>query len=319
MCNHHIFACLGTTAIAIGALITPTQALAHCYVGSRFLPATLTSEDPCVADELSLPTVSWFRHPANGDNPFVRETTISFDFAKRITPDLGVSIGRGYLIQKPDGMPTIRGWDNLELGLKYQLYTNSAHEFIFSFGLDADLGGTGARRVGAESFSTLTPAMYFGKGFGDLPDSVALLRPFAVTGTVGYGIPSRARTLIDPDTGDRERNPHTLRTGFSIQYSLPYLQQNVRDTGFGMIANHLIPLVEVSLVTPIDRGQNGLTVGTINPGFLWVEKYYQLGFELLIPVNGRTGNNVGFLAQLHFYLDDIAPNTLGRPLFDATR
>src|SRR6202049_3744065 len=257
MCNHHIFACLTTTAITVAALIAPTQALAHCYLGSRFLPATLTSEDPCVADELSLPTVSWFRHPANGNNPVVRETTIAVDFAKRITPDLGISIGRDYLIQKPDGMPTIRGWDNLKLGLKYQLYPNPAHEFIFSLGLDADLGGTGARRVGADSFSTLTPTMYFGKGFGDLPDSVAMLRPFAVTGAVGYGIPSRSANA-NPDTGDVGLNPHTLVTGFSLQYSLPYLQQNVRDTGFAAIANHLIPMVEVSLSTPLDRGQNAL-------------------------------------------------------------
>jgi hypothetical protein len=301
------------------SLFIPIEVLAHCYVGSRFLPATLTSEDPCVADELSLPTVSRFRNPASGDDPAVRETTIAFDFAKRITPELGFSVGRTYLMQKPDGLPRVSGWDNLEVGLKYQVFTVPAREFVLSVGLDVDLGGTGARRVGAESFSTLTPAIYFGKGFGDLPDSVALLRPFALTGAVGYGIPSRSSTLLDPDTGEREWNPHTLVAGFSLQYSLPYLQQNVRDTGLGAIANHLIPLVELSLVTPLDRGQSGLTVGTVNPGFIWADKYFQVGFELLIPVNSRSGNHVGFLGQLHFYLDDIAPKTFGRPLFEARR
>jgi hypothetical protein len=307
-------------AVVIGAAVPllPAEALAHCYVGARFLPATLTSEDPCVADELSLPMMSWFRNPASGDNPAVRETTIAFDFAKRLTPELGISVGRNYLIQRPEGMPTVRGWDNLAVGLKYQLYTNAAHEFVLSLGLDVDVGGTGSKRVRAESFSTLMPAIYFGKGFGDLPDSVALLRPFAVTGTVGYGIPSRAGS-VNPDTGDIEWNPHTLVTGFSLQYSLPYLQQNVRDTGFAQIANHLIPLVELALTTPLDRGQSGLTTGTVNPGFIWSEKYFQVGFELLIPVNSRSGNHVGFLGQLHFYLDDIAPDTLGRPLFMAGR
>ncbi len=36
-----------------------SSALAHCFVGDRFFPATLVIDDPCVADELSLPTVQW--------------------------------------------------------------------------------------------------------------------------------------------------------------------------------------------------------------------------------------------------------------------
>jgi hypothetical protein len=303
--------------IIAAALFAANEASAHCIIGSRFLPATISSEDPCVADELSLPTVSWFRTPATEDEPSTRVTTISFEFAKRITPDFGISIGRSYLILKPDGLPKVHGWDNVEVGLKYQLFTDPAREFIVSFGLDIDIGGTGSDAIGAEKFSTYTPQFYFGKGFGDLPDSAKFLRPLAITGVIGYSIPSRASQLTD--MGDIEVNPHFLKTGFSFQYSLPYLQANVQDTGFGMIANHLIPLVEIALSTPLDGPDSGLTTGTINPGFLWVDKYYQLGFELLIPINGRTGNHVGFLAQLHFYLDDIAPNTIGRPLFGARR
>jgi hypothetical protein len=41
-------------------------------------------------------------------------------------------------------------------------------------------GDTGASKVGAESFSVLTPTVFFGKGAGDLPDDVAWLRPFAM-------------------------------------------------------------------------------------------------------------------------------------------
>lgn len=29
-----------------------SNAFAHCFVGARFLPATLAIDDPCVADEL---------------------------------------------------------------------------------------------------------------------------------------------------------------------------------------------------------------------------------------------------------------------------
>jgi hypothetical protein len=312
-----------TSALAALAVAVPVLLLsapptaAHCFIGARFLPATIASEDPCVADELSLPTYSMIRTPATADEPSTRETEISFEYAKSITPDLGVSVGRRYLILKPDGLPTQRGWDNWAAAVKYQLFTVPRHEFIVSLGIDVDIGGTGSKSIGAESFSTITPAIYFGKGFGDLPDSLALLKPFAVTGVIGYGIPSRASTPTD--TGDVKLNPHTLNTAFSLQYSLPYLQANVRDTGNGAVFNHLIPLVEISLVTPLDRGERGRTTGTVNPGFIWSDKYYQIGVEAIIPVNGRTGHQVGFLAQLHWYLDDIFPNTLGKPLFGTRR
>src|SRR5438045_6833731 len=38
--------------------VVPTIARAHGFAGSRFFPATLTTDDPFVNDELSLPTVS---------------------------------------------------------------------------------------------------------------------------------------------------------------------------------------------------------------------------------------------------------------------
>src|SRR5262249_41129995 len=130
-------------AIAIPfCLSLPQAAEAHCLVGSRFLPATIASEDPCVADELSLPTFSTIRTPS-GDEPSTRETSLSWEYAKSITPNLGVSFGQSYLFLKPDGLPRVRGWDNLEASVKYQLYTNAPHEFVLSFGVDADIGGTG--------------------------------------------------------------------------------------------------------------------------------------------------------------------------------
>jgi hypothetical protein len=40
-------------------LILFSDGFAHCFVGARFFPATLATDDPCVADEMSLPTVAW--------------------------------------------------------------------------------------------------------------------------------------------------------------------------------------------------------------------------------------------------------------------
>src|SRR5438477_11471492 len=59
-----------------------SDALAHCFVGARFFPATLAIDDPCVADEISLPTVSIFK---NGDDPSAKELDVSGEYSKRIT------------------------------------------------------------------------------------------------------------------------------------------------------------------------------------------------------------------------------------------
>ena len=58
-----------------------------------------------------------------------------------------------------------------------------------------------------------------------------------------------------------------------------------------------------------------MTTGTVNPGFIWVANTFQLGIEALIPINRQSGTNVGVIAQLHFYLDDIDPRGIGRPIF----
>lgn len=44
-------------------------------------------------------------------------------------------------------------------------------------------------------------------------------------------------------------------------------------------------------------------------------KFLQVAIEALIPVIRQSGNGIGVIGQLHFFLDDIFPNTLGRPIF----
>jgi hypothetical protein len=47
---------------------------------------------------------------------------------------------------------------------------------------------------------------------------------------------------------------------------------------------------------------------------IWVGNYYQVGAEAIIPVNRASGTGTGVIAQLHLYLDDIFPYTIGQPL-----
>jgi hypothetical protein len=291
----------------------------HGFAGARFFPATLSTDDPFVSDELSLPTISTIRTPDDGGT---RETDLSVDISKRITPEFAIEIGDTFTALNPHDGPTTNGFGNLELGGKYQLLKNGEHEAIVSIGLDVEVGGTGSRSVGADSFSTWTSGIFFGKGFGDLPNELRFLKPFALTGQVGIAIPTSASTrsvTVDEQTGEREieieRHPDVLEWGFALEYSLIYLESQVQDIGLRGPFDRLIPLVEFPLETQLNRGEGGETTGTINPGIIWAGKYFQLGVEAIVPINERTGNNVGVIAQLHFFLDDLFPHSLGRPLF----
>ena len=306
---------------AFTAFLPISGALAHCFVGGRFMPATLTVDDPCVADELSLPTISRFK---NGDDPTARELDILGEYSKRITDTLGVSVGSTWTHLQPPGGPNASGFQNSETTLKWQFLTLPQQELVMSVGISAEWGGSGAQGVGAERFTTYTPTFWFGKGFGDLPDSAGWLRAFAVTGQVGYAIPGNRSTQlvsIDPDTGDQiidtEFHPRVFNWGGSLQYSMPYLKSAVFDLGLPDFFNHMIPLVEASFQTPVSNAFSSgtVTTGTISPGVIWAGRYYQVGIEALIPINRQSGTNVGVIAQLHLYLDDIFPSTIGRPIF----
>jgi hypothetical protein len=304
-------------AIALLAivLVPLTQTHAHEIVGNRFFPATLAIDDPGVNDELAVPTVSYFK---NGDDPAAKQLDISGEYAKRITADFAVSFGADWTRLKPSWLPAVSGFQNIETLFKYRIYRSPEHEFVMSVGLGVEWGGTGAAAVGAERFNVYTPSFFFGKGMGDLPDTLSYARPIAVTGQIGYAIPARSKTLsLDSGDIDIELNPRVLQWGGSVQYSMPYLKSSVIDLDLPDFINHLIPIVEFSLETPVSNTLTSgtVTTGSVNPGVIWAGSYFQVGVEAIIPVNRQSGSGVGVLAQLHLYLDDIDPRGIGRPIF----
>jgi hypothetical protein len=300
---HFIRFTAGTASIAVLALFSLTTKLrAHGFEGDRFFPPTIQTDDPFAVDELSLPVVSVFNNPAGGDGPKTRAIEISTEFDKEIFPKFALGISATYIVLQPQGEPNQTGFDNISVSAKYQLFENAPHEFIFAVGGEVDLGGTGSKAIGRESFSTYTPTIYFGKGFGDLPKTLEYLRPFAITGTLGDAIPSESS------------DPNALNWGLALEYSLPYLQQHVQEIEWLRPFRNAIPLVEFAMNSPLDRS-GGQTTGTISPGFLWESRYCQIGAEAVIPINRATGPNVGVVVQVQVFIDDLLPKIFGHPLF----
>jgi len=281
-------------AVGLGA----AAAHAHGFVGDRFFPPTIATDDPFATDELLLPSVSYSRSPGS---PPVGTTDGGFEFDKEILPHFALGISGDYLNVKPNGEPSTRGFDDFTLSAKYQsIWQSDEHEAILSAGALWQIGGSGVKRVGADPSDVFTPTIYFGKGFGDLPASLSYARPFAITGTLGEDLPTSA-------------DSNNLEWGLALEYSLPDLQSQVRDIGLPGPFKDMVPLVEFSFTSPENR-DGGETTGTINPGVLYESKYYQIGVEAIIPVNSDTGHNVGAVVQLEIFIDDIMPKIFGHPI-----
>jgi hypothetical protein len=83
------------------------------------------------------------------------------------------------------------------------VYENDPHETLISTSLIWGIGGFGTKAVGGYGPTTLQRSIKFGKGFGDLPDTLKWLRPFAIAGAIAPEFPINGRTktlLFDPSS-----------------------------------------------------------------------------------------------------------------------
>jgi hypothetical protein len=291
--------------LAVVGLATP--AAAHVIAGDRVFPVTTTFDDPGVGDELTLPQVVYQR---SGGPTY--DTQLQWEFDKRITETTAVIYNQGFDFLNSSGNKGRSGLENVYLTGKWQAYTNAAHEFVASVGLIREFSGnTQTQQIGGDAFGSTAPTLYFGKGLGDLP--IGYARPFAVTGEFSYVLPDRKLNAGASNSG----SPNSFKGALSVQYSLPYLQSQVKNVGLGGFFGRLIPLVELDYASPVGGPASGFpTIFTINPGIIYQADTFQVGVTALIPGNKASGQNVGALLQVHFFLDDIFPNSLGKPIFN---
>ncbi len=280
-------------------------AWAHGVVGQRFFPESLSVEDPFPSDEADFPAVSFLKGPEG------KERAVGMEYSKRLSPNLAFGFAVEHVTLNPadPAEPTLSGLNNPELFLKYAMLRDPEREAIVSVILsvappwgDKDL---------TERNPTIAPGLIFGKGLGGLSDGLRYLRPIALGGAVSLETPMG--NITDPAD-----QASTLNYGFIVEYSIPYLQSSVKDIGLSKPFSRMIPIVEFSLATPVNGPEHGATTAYVNPGLIWAGKSVQLGAEALIPLNDRTGHNVGVLAVLHWYLDDLAPNAFTWTPFHGT-
>src|SRR4051812_43117551 len=237
-------------AAAIGS--SPTRADDE-VAGIRGFPSTPLIDGPQVGDDISLPTVTIQRQGATAELGPSWQYGVSIELEKRITENLGVSVGTGYTIRTTRGDKTRTGLQNVSAGVKYQAWISAPHEATVSIGVVREFGRTGTTHIGADEFGSTTPMIYSGKGMGDLP--IPALRPFAITGTLGYSIADKKlKATVDTDsspsgvTGIASRSFNNGLSnrwvgGLAFQYDMVYLKSQMRDFGLPDFVNKITPLV----------------------------------------------------------------------------
>ena len=305
--------------MVIAILCYAHSAAGHGIAGNRFFPGTLTFDDPAVADEAIVPNFAGSKHPGEGGD--VVDNRFSWSFFRLLTKTLGVGIDSGW-IHRNWANSLQSGFDVTNLSIKGLAYRNDLHEILVSAGLGWGIGHSGAKGVDANAPDLLQPGIFFGKGFGDLPDGLAWLRPFGITGAVTLEHPMTGSSInfgLDAQTGRLgpmlTRNVDTLHWGFALEFSTLYLTSHFTPGKLPKEEplNQLVPLVEFSFISP--RGEK--TVATMNPGLSYVAVSWQVAVEAIVPLNSEAGKSVGARAQLLLFLQDLIPSVFGKPLLSS--
>jgi hypothetical protein len=295
---------LGAFTIAI---LEPQAARAHAVAGDRVFVNTLLIDDPGVGDEANLPIYS-----VTSPDGKSTVTDLNFEYDKTITSSLGVGAGTDYDWITNDLMDNKKshgGFDDPYAQVKYRWLLMPEHELISSVAVQQNFGRAGSTGIDT-GFDTTIVSGYFGKGLGDIPFDP--IRPFAITGELSYNIPNTGYASgyggINYWTG-----------GLTLQYSIPYLQSQIKSYGLPLVLANLTPLAELgwssAAASSAFRPTNMPTTFTLGTGAVWTGEFYSLSTELLWPLNGASGHGLGVIGQFHLYFDDLFPDTLGKPIF----
>lgn len=294
---------IGTIVFFFSWIVFPSLLWSHGIVGQRVFIEPFATEDANPKNEFVISKPNYRKTPEGF------EFSLGYSLEKKISDNFSIILETEWASIRPveeegteggneshieefsQRVSRERGFDNLEVGLKYSFFESPAHEFRLSASLEME-SPTGSRDIEAESHTALSPMLLYAKGFGDLPESLKYLRPLAVQGDLGF-------------TTFPEVSGNTFNYDAIFQYSIPYLQTFVKDVGLKWPLSQLLPVAEFNFFTFIDGPEEGRTEAVARPGLVYLGEYVQLGLAAEIPMNKFTGSQVGIIGIINLFVDEI--------------
>jgi hypothetical protein len=274
-------------------------AYAHGVVGDYVFLEPLVAEDPTPANEFDMLEPSWVKSSDANDYSigFSGEKVLWID--DNYQPRFSLAAGTAWHHVSPFEGPSHEGVDNPEVAAKWAFYYSLEHEFLTSIALVADLP-VGNKDIRDQSHTSLGPEFLWEKALGDLPNLPVLkyLRPLGFQGDVGYL----------PALGGR--TSHDLFADAVIEYSIPYLSNNVQDIGLKWPFRNLFVFTEFNYDQLI-RGPSGQTFPTIlaTPGIAYVSYHYELSVGTQFALNNATvpASHATIIGLLDIFYDSFFP------------
>lgn len=300
-------------AVLAAIMITPAIARAHGVVGDYTFMEPIVADDANPKNEFDILRPEWVR-TADG-----RQFSMGFSFEKVLVPApesysngapggglVSLEIGSEWVDSSPKQGPEVTGFNDLELLPKLAFLTIPKHEFRLSIGAKMILP-TGNPDVQDQNHTQLGPEFLWAKGMGDLPNDgpIQYLRPFGFQGDFGY-IPALGGATW-----------HEMFADNAIEYSLPYLSNNVHDIGLKWPLRNMYLYTEFNYDQLI-TGPSGQTFPDIRitPGLAYMGSFMELSVATQFPLNNATvpDCHAAVIGLLDLFIDDLVPATNWTPL-----
>jgi len=282
---------------ALASLLLAGSATAHGVVGQRSFVEPFVTEDANPKNEfvIARPEYDWGRE----DKTF----TYGFGLEKKLSNELSLTLDSSWLdvFPRDPDEESENAFGNLGITLKYAFFQSALHEAIASCTVESE-APTGSADVGAERFWAFRPSFLYGKGFGDLPEALGFLRPFALQG----------------DFGPEVSTDHEATTGFvhdiALHYSIPYLQASVKDVGLRWPLANLVPIVEFNFEHGL-KGEVSGTTSVVTPGLIYMDRWVEFGVAGRFPLSqdARAEIDPGVIFIVDLFIDDLFPWTRWQP------
>ena len=215
---------------------------------------------------------------------------------KTISPDSSFSLFAGYQRLEQEGETSI-GFTNLSLACKHVLISIPQHEFMLSIAPEAEVP-VGNRDIGSEAHARAGFDLIFAKGLGDVADSIAILRPAAFEGDIGWeGKVSGARDDLVAATAE-------------IEYSLAYLDENVASFSVTHALRNLTTHLDFDYAQYMDAHRNSTAPDfELTPGVAWLNSTFEVNLGVQVALNHASSSSgaVAFVWLVGVSFDQIVP------------
>jgi hypothetical protein len=225
---------------------------------------------------------------------------------KTVSPKSSFSLFVGYQRLEQEGEQTgASGFSNLGLAYKRVLITLPRHEFVFTVNPSLEVP-IGSSSVGSESHPRAGGDLLFQKGFGDLPDSLSMLRPAGIEGDAGWE---------SKVTGARD---DLVSADLELEYSLNYLDANVAGGSVPYAIRDLTPHLDFDYAQYLSAHRNSSQPDfELTPGIAWLNSTFEINLGVQVALNRASSGSgaVAFVWLLGVSYDQLVP-ALGWNLFD---